>query len=308
MECVIAVDVGGTSVKAAVIDECGAALSPVSVPTPRGAERVADQIAALADELADAAHARELTPVALGVVTPGLVDDDTGTVLLAGNLGWQDVPMRALVAKRSTLPVAFGHDVRAGGLAEAVLGAGRGAGDHLFVAIGTGVAGAVMLGGTAYSGGGYAGEIGHIVVEPDGDACACGGRGCLEAVASARAIARRYAERVGEPVAAAEVATRAAAGDVHAVAVWDDAVAGLVEALAAYLCVLAPEIVVVGGGLATAGEQLLGPLRARLSERLTIQRVPRVLPAELGERAGCLGAGLLAWRAAGREVRAVMPG
>lgn len=297
-QCVLAVDVGGTAVKAAVVDARGAAIAPVTVPTSSGAERVADQIAALTDELTAAAHARGLTPVALGVVTPGLVDDEAGTVLLAGNLGWRDVPMRALVEKRVSLPVAVGHDVRAGGLAEAVLGAGRDAGDHLFVAIGTGVAGAVMLDGAAYSGGGYAGEIGHIVVEPDGDACACGARGCLEAVASARAIARRYAERAGERAAAAEVAARAVAGDVHAVAVWDAAVAGLAEALRVCLCVFAPELVVVGGGLATAGEQLLDPLRAALSERLTFQRVPRVVPAELGERAGCLGAGLLAWREA----------
>lgn len=303
-DCVLAVDVGGTAVKAAVMNERGAAIAPLSVPTARGdAETVAEHIGELATELTDTAHGHGLSPVALGVVVPGLVDEDTGRVLLAGNLGWRDVPMRALVEKRSTLPVAFGHDVRAGGLAESMLGAGRGARDHLFLALGTGVAGAVMLDGAAYSGGGYAGEIGHVVVEPDGDVCACGGTGCLETVASARAIARRYAERGGEWVPAAEVAARAAAGDTDAIAVWDAAVAGLVEALAAYLSVLAPELIVVGGGLATAGEQLLDPLRARLSERLTFHRVPRVVPAELGERAGCLGAGLLAWRAAGREVR-----
>lgn len=302
-DCVVAVDVGGTSVKAAVVDARGTANAAVTVPTSRGAEQVADQVAALADELTDAVHARGLAPVALGVVTPGLVDEHSGTVLLAGNLGWRDAPMRALVEKRVDLPVAFGHDVRAGGLAEAVLGAGRDAGDHLFLAIGTGIAGAVMLGGTAYSGGGYAGEIGHIVVEPGGDACACGARGCLEATASARAIARRYALRTGERVAAAEVAARAVAGDVHAVAVWDAAVIGLAEALRVCLCVLAPELIVVGGGLATSGDQLLEPLRARLAERLTFQRVPHVVAAELGERAGCLGAGLLAWHAIGREVR-----
>lgn len=302
--CVIAVDVGGTAVKAAVVDRHGAAIARLSVPTSRdGPAGVVEQIGLIAEELTHGAHERRMTPVGLGVVVPGRIDEAAGVVALAGNLGWRDVPLRALVEKRTGLPVSLGHDVRAGGLAEFTLGASRGAGDHLFLAIGTGVAGAIMLGGEAYGGGGYAGEIGHVVVEPDGVECGCGGRGCLEMVASAGAIARRYAERSGDRVNAAEVAARAATGEAIAVAVWHEGVDALVIALAGYAFALAPELVVVGGGLAGAGEQLLAPLRDRLADRLGFQRMPTVVGAELGELAGCLGAGLLAWGAAGREVR-----
>lgn len=303
-ECVIAVDVGGTAIKAALVGDQGQVLHSHCVPTDQagGADGVIDQIATIVTDLESVAARSGWNPLAVGVAVLGLVDDEAGVAVLSANLGWRDVPIRRLLEKRIRLPLAFGHDVRAGGLAEAVLGAGRGAGDHLFLAIGTGVAGALMIGGMPYVGSGYAGEIGHVVVDPDGRVCGCGGRGCLETVASASAIARAYGDSTGETVAAAEVAARAAAGDEVAERIWARAVDALAVGLAVYVSLLAPPLVVIGGGLATSGDQLLVPLRRRLAEVLSFQRQPEIVPARLGDQAGCLGAGLLAWLALGREV------
>jgi glucokinase len=193
--------------------------------------------------------------------------------------------------------VAFEHDVRAGGLAEGQLGAARGASDYLFLPIGTGIAGAVVIGSRPYSGHGYAGEIGHLIVEPDGPVCGCGARGCLEAIASAAAIDREYARRSGRP-AQRLVSELVVAGDPDARAVWQHAIEALARALQAYATLLAPELVVVGGGLAGAGDVLLNPLADALDALLTFQRRPRLVPAELGDQAGALGAALLAWRLA----------
>jgi glucokinase len=304
-DCVVAIDVGGSAIKAGLVDERGELLSARTVPTDQtaGADGVLAQIVASAQELQTEAVRAGRTPVAVGLAVLGLTDDEAGVAVLSANAGWRDVPMREPLREKTQLPVAFGHDVRAGGLAEAVLGAGRGAGDHLFLAIGTGLAGAVMLGGEPYRGTGFAGEIGHIEVDsPSAGPCGCGGTNCLETVVSARALARHYTERTGQQVNAAEVATRAAAGDPVAAELWQELVDALAAGLTMYCSLLAPGLVVVGGGFAAAGEQLLEPLRARLAERLSFQKPPELVPAELGEQAGCLGAGLLAWQLAGRPV------
>jgi glucokinase len=285
---VVAVDVGGTDTKAALVDRDGNVLADRSLRTPRdGAGAVADLVVRLVEELGDGAEA-------VGLVVPGLVDERRGVAVWSENLDWNDVPFAATVSERSGLPTVLGHDVRAGGLAESRLGAARGLRDVLFLPIGTGIAAALLLGGRLHAGDGYAGEIGHTDVG-HGEPCVCGGRGCLEAIASAAAIARRYSTRTGRATAGAEEVVRAAGeGDAAAVEVWDDALDALAVALAWVAGVLAPEVVVVGGGLSRAGSVLFEPLEERLRARLTFQRVPRLVPAELGDRAGCLGAALLA--------------
>lgn len=304
-ECVIAVDVGGTAIKAGLVDERGELLSASSTPTDAsaGADGVLAQIVERAQQLQAEATQAGRTPLAVGLAVLGLTDDESGVAVLSANAGWRDVPMREPLREKTQLPVAFGHDVRAGGLAEAVLGAGRGAGDHLFLAIGTGLAGAVMLGGEPYRGTGFAGEIGHIEVDsPSAGPCGCGGTNCLETVVSARALARHYADRTDERVNADVVAARAAAGDAVAGELWQELVDALAAGLRMYCSLLAPGLIVVGGGFAAAGEQLLEPLRAALKHRLSFQKVPVLVPAELGEQAGCQGAGLLAWQLVGRPV------
>lgn len=295
---VAAVDVGGTRIKACLVDATYTVLADAVLPTPPDIAfgidaAVAETLATLRTVAARRGHAPSV--VGCGVVVPGLVDEASGVGRLSANLGWRDLPVRDLVAQRLGLPVVVGHDVRAGLLAESRLGAGRGVLDQVFVPVGTGIAGALMLDGRVLSAGGWAGEIGHLVVRPGGPACPCGQRGCLEAVASAAAVERRYAASSGERVSAAIVAERVSRGECAAVGVWRDMVAALVDGLVATVTITGPELVVLGGGLARSGELLLGPVRCGLTERLTFQRPLRVERAGLGDRAGAMGAACLAW-------------
>jgi glucokinase len=296
--CVVALDVGGTRIKAGIVDSNAKVLTDRVAGTGRedGPEAVADRLLRVLDELVAAGHEMGRTPVAAGVVVPGIVDEETGTVVFSANVGWRDFRLGEHLGKRSGLPTAIGHDVRAGGLAEIELGAGRGARDVLFLPIGTGIAGAMILDGKPYAGGGYAGEIGHMQIDPAGSPCGCGARGCLETVSSASAIARRYAARRVNcgPISAADVARRAAAGEPLAGDIWRRAVDGLAIALHAYVSICAPQLIVIGGGLAECGEFLLAPVREALTARLTFQRPPQVVRAALGDRAGLLGAAVLA--------------
>ncbi|MFG1916412.1 ROK family protein [Micromonospora sp. NPDC048898] len=296
-QVVVALDVGGTGMKCALVRPDGVAVRTERHPTHagRGPTAVVDTILDVADGLAAKARADGLTPIAVGIAVPGVVDEARGVAVWSANVGFRDVPLRDLAVARLGLPTALGHDVRVGGLAEARLGAGRGTGQVLFVAIGTGIAAAHVVDGSASTGAhGAAGEIGHILVRPDGPRCGCGRPGCLEAVSSAAAIGRRYAELAGAAATAAEVAERAAAGEPFAGQVWQEAVEALADGLATGQALFDVATIVLGGGLAQAGDRLLIPLRAALHERMTFHREPRLVAAALGDEAGCLGAALLA--------------
>lgn len=300
---VVAVDVGGTALKCALVGADGTVRHAERHPTgaDRGPPAVVRTILEAADSLAGKARAGGWPVRAGGLVVPGVIDEPAGVAVWSANLGFRDVPLRDQLGDRLGVPVVLGHDVRAGGVAEARLGAGQGGRHVLFAAIGTGIAAAYVVDGVALAGAhGAAGEIGHVIVRPGGPPCACGARGCLEAVASAAAVARRYAATVpGTAATAAEVAALAATGSPAASMVWQDTVDCLADGLLTGLALFDPETVVLGGGLAEAGEDLLGPLRVALRARLTFHREPRLLRAALGDEAGCLGAALLAWDRAG---------
>lgn len=304
----VGVDVGGTATKVALVDPSGRMLQTRRVATPcanadadaddgrnsRDTGMVAELVDAIATLVKELERSAPQPVAALGVAVPGVVDDDRGVAVWSENLRWRDVPLRDLLTERTDLPVSLRHDVRAGGLAEARLGAARGADDAVFLPLGTGIAAALVLHGRVYTGGGFAGEIGHVSTGRM-DLCACGGHGCLETVASAAAIARRYTARTGEPVSgAADVLERLQRGDRDAALVWDDAVGLLAWGVSVLVGVVAPEVVVVGGGLAEAGEHLLAPLRDGVESRLTFQRRPRIVASQFGDLAGCLGAALQA--------------
>jgi glucokinase len=282
---VVAIDVGGTDMKAALVDGDARAVEFVAQPTPGTPAGIVDAIAGLVDRWQPAA--------AIGLAVPGVVDEQRGVAVWSENLEWKDVPFAAQLTERCGLPTALGHDVRTAALAETRVGAARGMSDVVFLSIGTGIAAGIVLGGRIHSGDGYAGEIGHTAAGHD-EPCACGATGCLEAIASAAAIARRYTARTGRPAAGAAEVLRA--GDPDALAVWDEAVDALAASLAWIASVLAPEVIVIGGGLSRAGAALFDPLSDRIPRHLTFQRVPRLVPAALGDRAGCIGAGLLALR------------
>lgn len=303
---VIALDVGGTTVKASLTDDALRSTATLSLTTPRlhGPGAVLDTITEAITRLRLEADRLELHVAHVGVATPGIVDDDTGSVVHSANLGFDHVPLASLLRDRTGLSVTIGHDVRAGGLAELRLGAARGARNALFVSLGTGIAAALIADGRMLRSGGYAGEIGHIVIDPLGVRCACGNRGCLETIASAAALTTAMNDRVAQKVTgSAEVAARLREGDRDAQDVWTRAVHALATALAMLTTTLAPEIIVVGGGLCEADDLLLAPLRTEFLDRLSFQRHPVLVKAALGSRAGVLGAGLIAWRAAGSRPR-----
>jgi len=320
-ECVIGIDVGGTMLKGGVCDRDAAIVHGERRRTARDdAEALVDGIVALAGDLAAEGRRRFGADgvAGIGLAVPGLVDETRGVALRAVNLPWRDLALAAVVGARLGLPALLSHDVRAAAAAEAALGAGRASDDFLFVAIGTGIGAAIVHGGRPFLGAhGRAGELGHVVVEPDGPPCGCGARGCLEAIASAAAIERGYAaadggrsggEGAGEAVdegdgagaaaraSAREVAALAQAGDPVASEVWARAARALGAALSDAVALLDPGLVVVGGGLAEAGAQLLDPVAAELAARSRLGPPPRVVAAELGADAGCRGAALLAWR------------
>ncbi|WP_330275572.1 ROK family protein [Lentzea sp. NBC_00516] len=286
---VLGVDVGGTAIKAVLVDDAGTVLETRSRPTPRRGPSVVLEVLDVVGHLAE-----ELPADQVGVAVPGIVDERRGVGVFSENLGWRDVPFADLLTDRLRRPVAFTHDVRAGALAENRLGGGRGARTMLFLPIGTGIASALVTDGHVHDADGYAGELGHVDVG-HGEPCLCGGTGCLEAIASAAAIARRYTALTGREISGAvDVARRVEAGEPEAVTVWKAAVEGLVTALAWTASMLAPEVVVVGGGLSGADRLLLEPLARSLSARLTFQREPRLVRATLGGLAGCRGAALAA--------------
>lgn len=298
---VIAVDVGGTSIKAAAISATGATIAARNQLTPVAA----GPAAIVAAIQAAVAELHTVAPVAaVGLVVPGVVDPVRGVARYSANLGWRDLALGAAIQDGVSVPVQIEHDVRAAGLAERMLGAARGAADALVVVIGTGIAGVVIAGGQAVPGAlELAGEIGHVPVYPDGEACACGQRGCTETYASAGAIARRYAARTGMTRSAADIgATRT--DDAVAGQVWSEAAGALGLALAAYTLLLDPALIVLAGGLSAAGAALRDPVRAALAERLAWRAAPAVELSPLAERAGQYGAALLAWRAAGHDVGA----
>jgi glucokinase len=310
VEHVIALDVGGTGMKAALVaaDAVSSGGAPPGLPgllhqarratgRERGPGAVVEGILDFAAELGAYGAERFGVPsAAVGVAVPGIVDEERGVAVYAANLGWRDVPLRDLLTRRLGVPVALGHDVRTGGLAEGRIGAGRGADRFLFVPLGTGIAGAIGIDGRVEAGAhGFAGEIGHIVVRPGGTPCPCGQRGCLERFASASAVSRAWALTCGDPDAdAADCAKAVESGDARAQAVWQEAVDALADGLVTALTLLDPRTLIIGGGLAEAGETLFTPLREAVRRRVTFQRLPSIVPASLGDTAGCLGAGLLA--------------
>jgi glucokinase len=298
---VIALDVGGTGMKAALVGADGALLHRARRATgrERGPDAVVEHILGFAAELRAYGEEHYGEPAAAaGVAVPGIVDAERGIAAYSANLGWRDVPLRDLLAARlGGVPVALGHDVRTGGLAEGRIGAGKGADRFLFVPLGTGIAGAIGIDGRVEAGAhGFAGEIGHIVVRPGGTPCPCGQVGCLERYASAAAVTEAWAAVSGDSGAdAADCAKAVGAGDPRAEKVWQEAVDALADGLVTALTLLDPRTIIIGGGLAEAGETLFTPLREAVRGRVTFQKLPTIVPAALGDTAGCLGAGLLAW-------------
>lgn len=299
-DVVVAVDLGGTLTKIAYAYADG---------TVDGVERRATHLTdggtglvySLAAQIAEFSAGAE-NCLGYGVVVPGIIDAANGIVKAAPNVDWFDVDLRERLTDLTGLPGAVAHDVRSGGLAEWSLGSESKARDLLFLPLGTGIAGAMVVDGRMLDGAGYAGEIGHIRVPAAGDSvCACGQVGCLETVASAAGVARTYLREAPAPppdVTTRDIADLARTGDPAAVQAFALAVDALTEALTVYIGLLGPEVVIIGGGLSGAADLLLPPIEERLAAGLTFQRLPRLVTATLGADAGLIGAGLVGWHRA----------
>jgi glucokinase len=305
----IGVDIGGTKIAAGVVAEDGRILDRVRVPTPPD-----DELATLAalhavvDELRD----RDPRVEAIGVGAAGLVERPGGNARWAPHNTYRRLELRRLLHERTGLPTSVDNDGNAAAWAEARFGAGAVSDDLVLVNVGTGIGGGLVLNGQLYHGEhGFAGELGHLIVDPGGDRCACGNRGCLEAMASGSTLGRlgreaaaadpdgRLAALAGGPdlVTGEVVFAAAAEGDKPALALFERVGHWLGVGIASLVTIFDPDLVVVGGGVAATGELLLAPARASF-ERYVHARdqrdLPPVVPARLGADAGLVGAATLA--------------
>jgi glucokinase len=304
----IGIDVGGTKIAAARVGATGGIVERAVVPSP------ADDPDAIVDAMLAAAEAvRGPRVTAVGISAAGMVEAGTGVMRFAPNLAWRDLDLRMRVGTPIGLPTVVENDNNAAAWGEHRFGAGRGRRHVLFVGVGTGIGGGIIIDGILLRGAhGFAAEIGHFVVQPDGERCGCGNRGCWETVASGSAITREARKAVtrhthsriadlagGDPDRAtgATVTQAAGEGDPAARGILAEVGHRLGEGIGGLVNILDPELVIVGGGAAQAGDLLLEP--ARMAFRMTVEApdhrpdVP-IVPAELGTDAGVIGAATLA--------------
>jgi glucokinase len=305
----VGVDVGGTKILAIAVDESGRRIgNEVRRPTPQGSVALFDAMVGVIAEVR--ASAGELHAVGVGV--PGLVDRD-GRLAVGPNLpGIVDLSIRDELQARLDLPVAVDNDATCATWAEVRLGAAKGAAEAFMVTLGTGIGGGVVAGGVLQRGAnGFGGEPGHMVVDPKGPPCPCGRRGCWERFASGSGLGRLAREAAesgrggkfvslagGDPEAVrGEHVTRAALeGDADALAVFEEFGWWAALGIANLVNVLDPEIVVVGGGLVSAGDLVMDPIRKAFPTLvLAAEHRPLVpiVPAQLGSDAGAIGAALI---------------
>ncbi|MFD0776332.1 ROK family glucokinase, partial [Streptomonospora algeriensis] len=325
---VIGVDIGGSKVAAGVVTPGGSILARCGAETPdrsKSPKVVEDTIADVVAELR-----RDYPVRAVGVGAAGFVDEHRATVLFAPHLSWREEPLREALRARLQLPVVVENDANAAAWAEARVGAGRHAADTVVVNLGTGIGGAVVIGGELYRGRhGMAGEFGHMTVVPGGLRCECGNRGCWEQYASGNAVTREARElaesdspvargllgaAAGTPslITGALVSELARTGDMACAELLEEAGDWLGVGLANLAAAFDPELFVIGGGVSQSGELLLGPARRAFRRALTgrgYRPEPGIAAAELGNQAGLIGAADLArdalprWRQGRRQSR-----
>ena len=307
------IDVGGTKIAGAIVDEDGEVLAHSRVESPAAdVEAIEDAIAGLVTTLRE-----EHDVASVGIGAAGYVDKARATVLFAPNLAWRGVDLRTEIEERVGLPVVVENDANAAAWGEFRFGAGHDVDDLLLVTVGTGVGGGLVLDGGLYRGAfGVGAEIGHLRVVPGGRRCGCGNLGCFEQYASGTALVRNAREAVREGDFLARPLLDRARGvveDIDGPMITDAALAGdtfaleqlaevgrwLGEGIASLAAVLDPAVVAVGGGVSEAGDLLLGPLRAAFGANLSgrgHRPVLEIRQASLGNQAGVIGAADLARR------------
>lgn len=306
----IGIDVGGTNLKAGLVDQSGTILAVERTPLDfRGPESFADTLASLAKAVmaSGGAAAQDVEYVGIGI--PGAVAG--GDILYTANIPMKNVPLEKLFRQHLDLPVLLGNDADCAAVGEWSCGVGRGTKHFIVITLGTGVGGGMILNGKLYSGCGAGGEVGHIVVQKDGVPCNCGRRGCWEAYASATGLIREtteamkaHPESLLHQVAAQNGAVdgrtsfqAAEQGDETALAVCRSYAEYLASGLTDLVNILHPEAVALGGGVAAAPEYLLlDPVREIVARECYARhagQVPHIVRAELGNDAGIIGAAML---------------
>jgi len=290
---VVAVDVGGTEIKSALVDSDFTVIATTTAPTPKADTTGVETVKAIAAIVTQFSTQHPVD--AVGLAVPGALDEPAGTSRWSGNLQWNNLPIRDLLHAAINIPVAFSHDVRTAAVAEMRNGAAKGARNAIFIPVGTGIAAALIIDGEIRSAEGFAGEIGHIDVNGKYP-CVCGKTGCLEAASSTLAISKAYEAQSGKSgTTTEEIYQLLIAGDAVATNVWNDATSAMARACETLITILAPEVIVFGGGLSNAGETFLKPIRDYLDSTLTFQRKPRLEIAHYGAKAGTIGCAMLAF-------------
>lgn len=298
----VGIDLGGTAVKYALVASGGEVLFTGKLPSraAEGAVAVGGQLIEAARICCAEAARLGIVPEGVGVGTPGVVTPEGVVAGGAENIpGWENVDLVRLLGDATGLPVRAENDANLMALAETLYGAARGASDVVFLTVGTGIGGGVLIGGRLFGGFRNRGaELGHITLKCDGEPCACGSTGCFEHYASTAALVRRYRERCTAAgiVPAAQNGEMLVglyrAGDPTAVAAMEEHWDFMSFGVASLVNIFAPERVVIGGGISEAGEFYFEALRERVVRRAmpVCGAGTRIVAAALGNRAGCLGA------------------
>lgn len=293
-------DVGGSTLRVALASRTGALLVKNSFPHARPAP--GDVVAWIARTLSEMARAENVELVAVGAAVPGPLDPWRGIVHFSPNLEWRDFPFTDALSSELGVRVVMDDDANCAALGEHSYGAGQDTRDFVCVIVGTGIGAGLILDGKLYRGArGFAGELGHTTILPDGPLCSCGNRGCVEALAAGPALVRRMREleaTAAEGLTARDVIALARAGNPNAVRVINEAAGFLGVALANTVNILNPERIALGGGVALdAGELLVEPARAEIQKRAFAPSANAVtlVRGTLGDDAGLLGAARMAW-------------
>ena len=309
----IGIDVGGTGIQMGVVDEKGQIIAKGGIVT-RTDIPFEDQVKAMADCVLDTIgkSGHDLSEVqSIGLGIPGIADPKTGVVPFCTNLGWKDVPLRETFRKYIDKPIFIDNDATVAGLAESVAGVSAGTSSSVFLTLGTGVGAGIVINGKVWSGHhGVGSEVGHMIMEIDGEPCSCGNSGCLERYTSATAVIRMAREAVqkhpeslimtlceGDPakINAKIVFDASREGDETALKIFRRYARYVGMAIANVVNFLDPEVVVLGGGVSKAGSYLLDAVRAETPKYCLYKAMPhaRIELAELGPDAGIIGAAML---------------
>jgi glucokinase len=309
----IGIDLGGTFIKFGLVDENANATETFQLPTPQGADAVINQMVAGAHEAMTRFGVSEDQIVGVGIGSPGPLDIDKGTVIDMPNLpGMKNAPLRDGVGAGLGKPSFLVNDANAAAFGEYLCGAGKGTKDMILLTLGTGVGGGIIIDGHLYVGASkVAGELGHMIVEADGELCGCGQRGCLERYCSASNIAA-YADgllatgrestlqsvyQANGRVTTKDINEARKAGDALAAEVWGRGMKFLAIGCVNFCRIFDPEEIVLAGGLTKAGDDLLIPLRQQVeAQDWTIAPTnTKIVLATLGADAGTIGAAGVAW-------------